>query len=66
MIWDWLRRIALRTRSQRAFDAEMAEYDAMRAALDRRIRETFTPEEWAATEERCLRKLAEMGVAREP
>ena len=31
------------------------------ADLDKRIAEVFTPEEWAATRERCERRLREVG-----
>jgi hypothetical protein len=43
----------------REMDDADAENRQMARHLDKRIRETFTPEEWAATEKRCKAMLGE-------
>lgn len=64
MFWDWLHRIIYRRQISKEWDeivAMGARQEAMRAYLDSRIRENFTPAEWADTRARCEKKLAESG-----
>lgn len=56
MFWDWLYRILYWRQIRddlREIDEMSASWDRMSADTDRRIREVFTPEDWAATRERC-------------
>ena len=60
MFWDWVFNIFYwRSNRQiaREMDALCADNQRMVADLDRRIREVFTPEEWAAVSERCEKQL---------
>ena len=62
MLWDWLDRI-INWREikeqRREMDQMVANWDHMRADIDRRIRANFTPEEWASVSERCEARLAQ-------
>lgn len=65
MVWDWLHRILYwrQIRDElREIDEMAAREEHLRADLDRRIAEVFTPEEWHEVAERCQRKLAERGI----
>ncbi len=65
MIWDLLDRIInwREIREQRReMDEMVASWDHMQRHTDRRIRELFTREEWAAVAERCEKRLAGKSV----
>ena len=65
MFWDWIYRIThwrqIRD-DMREMDEMLEHQRLMTADLNRRIQNAFTPEEWRVTEDRCLRKLEEMGI----
>ena len=60
MIWGWLDWIINRRQIRediREINEMAAHCEWLRRDLDRRVAEAFTPEEWAATRERCERQL---------
>jgi hypothetical protein len=64
---NWLMNHVFDRQGYRDYQAECARLEENQRALrllEARIRETFTPEEWRATQERCEAQLARMGYDR--
>jgi hypothetical protein len=63
-MFNWLMNHVFDRQGYRDWQAELYRFEEnkrMVADLDRRIRESFTPEEWNETEARCMKRLADMG-----
>ena len=63
-MFTWLMNHVFDREGYRRFKEEFArleEHEKTIAALNARIRASFTPEEWAETERRCMAKLAAYG-----